>query len=149
MTHWRRRNRVPLRYQQQANYPAALEIVLAFTAAVVIGCFAIVLVMILMASHGHARDDGRFAQSPLKSWFDGLKSQKGLCCSVADGVTIKDVDWESKDGHYRVRLDGEWIDVPDDAVVTEPNRYGPPVVWPITDVLGKTAIRCFIPGALS
>ena len=34
-------------------------------------------------------------------------------------------------GHYRVRLEGEWYDVPDDAVITEPNRVGRTMVWPI------------------
>jgi hypothetical protein len=29
-----------------------------------------------------------------------------------------------------VRLDGEWIVVPDNAVVIEPNKFGPAVVWP-------------------
>src|SRR5262245_45052488 len=28
------------------------------------------------------------------------------------------------DGHYRVFIDGQWIDVPDEAVVKEPNRAG-------------------------
>lgn len=30
----------------------------------------------------HARDDGTYAQSPLKPWFDSLKSGKGLCRSL-------------------------------------------------------------------
>jgi hypothetical protein len=72
-----------------------------------------------------ARDDGRYMQSPLKPWFDSLKSGKGPCCSVADGLAVADPDWESKNGHYRVRVDSEWIDVPDDAVITEPNLAGP------------------------
>ena len=71
-----------------------------------------------------ARDDGRYANSPLKPWFDSLRSGRGLCCSDADGVAVSDPDWDSKDGHFRVRLHGEWIDVPDDAVITEPNRAG-------------------------
>ena len=95
-----------------------------------------------------ARDDGRYANSPLKSWFDNLKSSKGLCCSVADGYAVADPDWESKDGHYRVRIDGEWINVPDDAVITEPNRAGRTMVWPIKGSLGTT-IRCFLPGSMS
>lgn len=95
-----------------------------------------------------ARDDGRYANSPLKSWFDSLKSSKGLCCSVADGYAVADPDWESKDGHYRVRIDGEWITVPDDAVITEPNRAGRTMVWPIKGSLGTT-IRCFLPGSMS
>jgi hypothetical protein len=103
-----------------------------------------------------AHDDGRFANSPLKAWFDQLASGKGLCCSFADGVSIADVDWDTATvadaagaSHvvYRVRLNGQWILVPDAAVVTEPNRFGPAVVWPYQDMNGVTQIRCFIPGA--
>ena len=102
----------------------------------------------IVAGNAAARDDGRFANSPLKPWFDSLKSGKGPCCSVADGAVVADVDWESKDGHYRVRLEGKWIDVPDDAVITEPNRAGRTMVWPIRDSLGLS-IRCFLPGSMT
>jgi hypothetical protein len=94
-----------------------------------------------------ARDDGRFANSPLKPWFDQLASGKGLCCSFADGVKVENVDWDTVEGHYRVRLNSQWVVVPDVAVVTEPNRYGPAVVWPYQDMNGATQIRCFMPGA--
>ena len=94
-----------------------------------------------------ARDDGRFANSPLKPWFDHLASGKGLCCSFADGFSVQDVDWDTQDGHYRVRVYGQWLVVPDDAVVTEPNRFGLAVVWPYNDRYGNTQIRCFTPGA--
>jgi hypothetical protein len=104
--------------------------------------------VLLAAGMALARDDGRYANSPLKPWFDGLKSGKGLCCSSADGVIIADPDWESKNGHYRVRIDGEWIDVPDEAVITEPNRAGRAMVWPLRGAMG-TSIRCFLPGTLS
>jgi hypothetical protein len=96
-----------------------------------------------------ARDpDGSRADDPLHKWFDSLASGKGLCCSFADGVSIEGVDWDSGglDGGYRVRLKGEWIDVPPNAVVKEPNRYGPAVVWPYQDLEGQTQIRCFLPG---
>jgi hypothetical protein len=53
---------------------------------------------------------------------------------VTDGVTVADPDWESRNGHYRVRLLGKWIDVPDDAVITEPNRVGRTMVWPMPPV---------------
>jgi hypothetical protein len=96
-----------------------------------------------------ARDtDGRYANSPLKQWFDQLKSGKGPCCSDADGSAVSDVDWESKDGHYRVRIEGEWFDVPEDAVITEPNRVGRTMVWPIKGWGGLT-IRCFMPGSMT
>jgi hypothetical protein len=107
------------------------------------------LLLALASDPGHARDlDGRYANSPLKQWFDGLRSGKGPCCSDADGSALADVDWESKSGHYRVRLDGEWIDVPDEAVVTEPNRVGRTMVWPLRGYLGLT-IRCFMPGSMT
>src|ERR1700674_2945876 len=95
-----------------------------------------------------ARDDGRYSLSPLKQWFDSLRSGKGPCCSDADGSALADVDWESKGGHYRVRLDAEWIDVPDEAVITEPNRVGRTMVWPLRGYLGLT-IRCFMPGSMT
>jgi hypothetical protein len=96
-----------------------------------------------------ARDlGGEYAGSSLKPWFDQLSSGKGRCCSVADGHAVADIDWDSKDGHYRVRLGGEWIDVPDQAVVMEPNRAGRTMVWPL-DPLDGLGIRCFMPGSMS
>jgi hypothetical protein len=95
-----------------------------------------------------AKDDGRYKDSPLKSWFDGLKSQKGLCCSFADGKTVTDADWETRDNHYIVKLDdGNWYDVPPEALITVPNKFGQAVVWPYTDSDNKVQIRCFLPGA--
>lgn len=116
-----------------------------------------------------ARDvDSKYANSPLKSWFDSLASGKGLCCSFADGYMIDDPDWEvgnpAPDGktHYRVKLpkpkitsdlegpskEFDWYDVPDDAVITEPNKVGKAMVWPIIGYDGVT-IRCFLPGSFS
>lgn len=111
------------------------------------------LIMLALAIPAHARDDGRYAQSPLKPWFDSLKSGKGPCCSDADGTALKDVDWDTKEGHYRVRIEGNWIDVPDDAVIKEPNRVGMTMVWPIYyRVMGapvRIDIRCFLPGSMT
>ncbi len=114
------------------------------------------LVALMVPAFG--RDlDGRYAQDPLHDWFNGLASGKGLCCSFADGKSIMDVDWDTvvvKDatgegGHvaYRVRVQGQWIAVPDTAVVTEPNKFGTAVVWPYLDGDGQIQIRCFLPGA--
>ena len=99
----------------------------------------------------HARDlDGRYAaQNPeLHQWFESLRSGKGPCCSDADGSAVSDVDWDTAGGHYRVRLDGVWLDVPDEAVITEPNKIGRTMVWPIKGYLGTT-IRCFMPGSMT
>ena len=121
-----------------------------FTRAIGVGTIvraALAAILMLSAPAGQARDDGRYAASPLKPWFDQLRSGKGPCCSDADGTAVSDVDWESHNGHYRVRLDGQWIDVPDDAVITEPNRAGRTMVWPMRGTLGVT-IRCFMPGSM-
>jgi hypothetical protein len=91
-------------------------------------------------AHDHNRPE-------LDEWFNKLASSKGLCCSFADGEIVVDADWETKNGRYRVRLDGEWIDVPDDAVIGEPNLDGQTIVWPARGYLG-TSIRCFMPGSM-
>ncbi len=119
-----------------------------------IGC-ASVLAACLAPSPSASRDlDGKWdaADPTLHAWFNGLASGKGLCCSFADGQSVEDVNWDTKDGHYRVKLYGQWIDVPDEALVTVPNKFGPAVVWPYQQFdeqtkSYKTAIRCFLPGA--
>jgi hypothetical protein len=73
--------------------------------------------------------------------------RQGLCCSFTDGLAVSDVDWESKGGHYRVRLENDWIDVPDNALITEPNRVGRTMVWPLRSN-GQILIRCFMPGSM-
>ena len=117
--------------------------------------FSAVFVIILLAHQSaHARDpDGRFANSPLKPWFEKLTSGKGPCCSDADGSVVLDSDWETKDGHYRVRIYGKWWDVPAEAVITEPNKVGRTMVWPVYnwngDSLDRIDIRCFMLGAMT
>jgi len=32
-----------------------------------------------------------------------------------------DADWDIAGDHYRVRVDGVWLDVPEESVVTAPN----------------------------
>jgi len=106
------------------------------------------LSLLFFSGLGLARDlDGKYANSPLNQWFDSLASRRGPCCSVADGQSVEDVDWDTNDGKYRVRLDGQWIEVPPDALVTVPNKFGLAVVWPYKDYESRTQIRCFIPGA--
>jgi hypothetical protein len=84
---------------------------------------AISVVILLLVSDfaAHARDHSR---PELNSWFESLKSGKGSCCSDADGTVLSDADWEVRNGHYRVRIKGQWWDVPDEAVIKEPNRPG-------------------------
>jgi hypothetical protein len=121
-------------------------------------------IAVLLASTSVALAGGDWKNSPLHNWFEGLASKKGPCCSYADGVTLTDVEWDTKDGHYRVFLEGQWIEVPDDAIVVAPNKYGRAIVWPYPEYAGEgfvghgdtgswrkvtktIKIRCFMPGA--
>lgn len=129
----------------------ALRLVRWFVALVII---SLVALAVLVGSNALARDDGRYAASPLKPWFDSLRSSKGPCCSDADGTALSDVDWESREGKYRVRIENQWWDVPEDAVLTEPNRAGRTMVWPnvsrgINNKIEKMDIRCFMPGSMT
>jgi hypothetical protein len=107
-----------------------------------------IIIAFLIGSVSARDPGGRYANSPLKAWFDQLASARGRCCSISDGAAVADTDWDSKDGHYRVRISGTWIDVPDDAVITEPNRAGRTMVWPLDQADGL-GIRCFMPGSMS
>jgi hypothetical protein len=89
------------------------------------------------------------ARPELNGWFLGLSSAKGPCCDGSEATRLDDVDWESRDGHYRVRLEGEWVDVPDSAVVEGPNRAGPTMVWPYRKDGKLDQVRCFLPGSMT
>jgi hypothetical protein len=85
----------------------------------------------------------------LNHWAAGLKSEAGLpCCDGSDAEPIIDADWRAgADGHYQVRIEGEWVDVPNSAVVPGPNKYGRALVWGYW-MLGETkkfSVRCFMP----
>ena len=95
------------------------------------------------ASVVQARDDGRYAQSPLKPWFDSLKSQKGFCCSVSDG---EDTEYEMRSEGYWAPIDGIWQRVPDEAVIKEPNKVGRAMKW-IYMENGEKKFRCFLPAS--
>jgi hypothetical protein len=97
---------------------------------------------------------GRWAADPLQPWFESLHNKMGhYCCAEADGHPLDDGEWDMKNDSYRVFLHGEWIVVPDKAIVLSPNKFGKAIVWlwPY-DILkwggsGTNPIRCFIPGS--
>jgi hypothetical protein len=127
---------------------------------VAIGVF-LLMASLFLAVKVFAHDrDGRYAGSELKPWFDHLASGKGMCCSEADGFTVADADWTTANGHYRVRIpkyegssETSWVDVDDDAVITEPNKFGRTMVWPTYNMNVKGSpgiwIRCFLRGSMT
>jgi len=93
-------------------------------------------------AHDHARPD-------LNPWLKTLRNKHTVpCCDGSDATRLSDVDWDTKDGHYRVRLDGKWVDVPPEAVIEEPNRAGQTLVWPYFKD-GMMVPRCFMPGSMT
>jgi hypothetical protein len=109
----------------------------------------IMLVLLFICLPVLARDNGHYTSvSPeIRQWFRAQKSPKtgSLCCNEADGTYAEE---DIRDGVYWTRFEltkGEWIPVPADVVIKDPNRNGAPVAWwYIQD--GKLQIRCYAPG---
>ena len=76
-------------------HAAAVNAVVTTTCRLTVGV-VILCIIVFLPNHSYARDDGRFANSPLKEWFDRLASRNGLCCAFADGVSVQDVDWDHR-----------------------------------------------------
>lgn len=110
-------------------------------AMVVIGA---VFVLKPVFGHDHSRPE-------LDSWYNQLASGRGPCCGgpKVDATVLTDIDWESKNGQYRVRIDGKWYDVHPDAVLTGPNLDGRTLVWPVKAWWGGLTVRCFMPGPMT
>jgi len=110
------------------------------------------LLLTLFLVPAFARDNGQYADvaPEIRKWFDGLTDSKGSgCCSTADGLRLKtdalDPEWECLVKKCRVKISGEWYDVPDDALLQVPNRVGYAVVWYVFEN-GKLVVRCFLRG---
>lgn len=107
----------------------------------VVWAITLISVVLLFMAVAHAHDSHR---PELNEWFMGLHSDGGAWCCNGDDTTQVD-EWESKDGHYRVKVNGRWLDVPDDAVISKPNLDGQTLVW--LKAYPPNAVRCFMPGA--
>lgn len=87
-----------------------------------------------------------------RQWFQQQRQPgtKAICCSEPDiGHDAETVEDDIRDGHYWVRsptTNGEWVPVPDDKVLTDPNKFGRAVVW-WRWLDGRPVVFCFSPGA--
>jgi hypothetical protein len=73
--------------------------------------------------------------------------QTGVCCNEFDGHPPEAI-WELSDGsvpnvHYKVMIEGQWVNVPDDAVLDVPNKNGIAVVWFSVSRLGDKSSFLF------
>ncbi len=102
-----------------------------------------------------AQDAARNRQvSPeIKLWAEALTNEAGIgCCTIANGLVPEEIEWDISANSYRVKVDGQWLFVPDEAVIKAPNRLGYAAVWFEIDhdlefEEYTISIRCFLPGA--
>lgn len=105
-------------------------------------CFIALLCLVAypVFAHDHNRPE-------LNGWLKSLHSKgKVWCCDGNDTDTIE--DWDTKGGKFRVKWQGQWYTVPDDALVEGPNKGGGPLLWMSKGYMG-VSVRCFMPGTLS
>lgn len=115
----------------------------------------LLFITLLVVTPGLARDNGQYGQvdPEIRQWFRSQKSPKtgAICCNEADGVYAEE---QIRANHYWTRFpesNGEWMQVPDEVVIKDPNRNGAPVVWwyyEMSPVNGKRLlkIRCYAVG---
>jgi hypothetical protein len=122
--------------------------------------------LLLMSSSVRAEWRAEMAQefTPQEQmWFKeqitpGGPQKGGRCCDTSDGTYAQE---DIRDGHYWTRYhwrrypgngvfiegDTDWVEVPDRAVIHEPNRHGAPAVWYYFTDGPTPQIRCYAPGA--
>jgi hypothetical protein len=108
------------------------------------------------AAASQARNLGQYSQVPqdIRTWVESLADGKGIpCCATADGTVPDEFAWDIGANHYRVKVYGQWVIVPDAAVIKGSNRLGHAVVWVEADEADFTgtleptvSVRCFLPG---
>jgi hypothetical protein len=99
-----------------------------------------------LGTAAYAVDRGQFDNVPpdVRAWFKSMKSPKGVpCCDVSDGHRT---DYDMRDGAFWVPIEGEWMRVPDDAIIRDAgNPVGEAIVWYVHH-RGAIVISCFVPG---
>jgi hypothetical protein len=118
---------------------------------------AAALVTLAGVAISQARDNGQYGHIPqqIRQWVEGLADGKGIpCCATADGTVPDEFTWDIGANHYRVKVYGQWVIVPDAAVIKGSNRLGHAVVWiayddPVFEAEPVLMVRCFLPGPAS
>jgi hypothetical protein len=95
----------------------------------------------ICAARGHrgagVRPVWQTAITPAKAVVRTTQERRGALLSGCRRLHPRRSRLEPKDGHYRDRVPKQsactemfWVDVPDDAIITEPIKAGPTMVWP-------------------
>jgi hypothetical protein len=92
-----------------------------------------------------AFDNGQYENVPpeIRAWFKGVVAPNGVpCCDIADGHRT---EYDFRGGAYWVPIEGEWMPVPDHAIIRDRgNPVGEAVVWYVHH-RGGIIISCFVP----
>jgi hypothetical protein len=112
------------------------------------------LLTLALVTPAQARWNEKYAQSQNKDWFNEqtVPGTNSRCCTDADGTRAQE---EIRGTEYWVTFMAEgqlipWTRVPDNAIITSPNKAGVPIVWwrweEEDEGTGYVTIRCFAPG---
>jgi len=93
-----------------------------------------------LTSAALAFDNGQYDNVPadIRAWF-----KNGVpCCDISDGHRT---EYDFRDGAYWVPIEGEWMAVPERAIIRDRgNPVGQAVVWYVRHS-GHIIISCFVP----
>ena len=88
---------------------------------------------------------GNTTTSPpdIRAWFKSVIAPNGVpCCDISDGHRT---DYDVREGAYWVPIEGQWMAVPERAVIRDRgNPVGEAVVWYVHH-RGSIIISCFVP----
>jgi hypothetical protein len=107
--------------------------------------FVLLACMPALTSAALAFDNGQYDNVPpdVRAWFKGVMAPNGVpCCDIADGHRT---EYDVRDGAYWVPIEGQWMAVPDRAIIRDRgNPVGQAVVWYVHH-RGSIIISCFVP----
>jgi hypothetical protein len=99
----------------------------------------------VLAGAALAFDNGQYNDvSPeIRTWFRNILAPNGVpCCDISDGHLT---EYDVRNGAYWVPIEGEWMLVPERAVIRNGgNPVGRAVVWYVHH-RGAIIISCFVP----
>jgi hypothetical protein len=107
-----------------------------------------------MIIQAHLPDEYPDPDGKIEAWLLRQKNMNnGSCCDPNDHVAIlSDEQWKIDGDHYSVHINGEWIPIPNFALVlhpdTDPNPTGKGVLWAgfNTEMKGNLDVYCFAAG---
>jgi hypothetical protein len=106
---------------------------------------SLLLCAFVAAGAALAFDNGQYENVPpdIRAWFKSVTAPNGVpCCDIADGHRT---EYDVRGGTYWVPIDGQWMEVPERAIVRDRgNPVGQAVVWYV-HYRGSIIINCFVP----